>query len=288
MGDLTVLPEPPSLPREFARALLTFGRDGVDGEIPGTLVQTTTTVDRDRLMDHQRLCGFKVNDTLPPTYPHLLGFPLQVHLMGSADFPLPMLGMVHVSNEITVHRELHVDDELTLQVGAEAMRPHAKGVTVDLVAAVTVAGELAWESRSTYLHRCTPPSDAEDPDPVEAAMPEPPAVPAGPAAAVWKLPADLGRRYAGVAGDINPIHLHPWTAKAMGFPRAIAHGMWTYSRTLAALGADGIGTSRVWFRKPVLLPGRVALHVAEDHRTAALASPKDPDRIHLVLTHQAL
>lgn len=288
MGDLIVLPEPPSLPRAFTHALFTFGRDGVDGEVPGTLVQTTTTVNRGRLMDHQRLCGFKVNDTLPPTYPHLLGFPLQVHLMGAADFPLPMLGMVHVANEITVHRELHADDELTLQVGAEAMRPHAKGVTVDLVAAVTVAGELAWESRSTYLHRCTPPSDAEDPGPADTATPEPPAAPAGPAAAVWKLPADLGRRYAGVAGDINPIHLHPWTAKAMGFPRAIAHGMWTYSRTLAALGVDGAGTSRVWFRKPVLLPGRVALHVAEDHRTAALASPKDPDRLHLVLTHQAL
>ena len=25
----------------------------------------------------------------------------------------------------------------------------------------------------------------------------------------WKLPGDLGRRYAAVSGDHNPIHLYP-------------------------------------------------------------------------------
>ena len=39
-----------------------------------------------------------------------------------------------------------------------------------------------------------------------------------------------------MSGDVNPIHLHALTARAMGFPRAIAHGMWTYARTLAPLG----------------------------------------------------
>ena len=35
----------------------------------------------------------------------------------------------------------------------------------------------------------------------------------------------------------------------MGFPRAIAHGMWTYARTLAALGRTSLGpsSSSVWF-----------------------------------------
>jgi acyl dehydratase len=47
----------------------------------------------------------------------------------------------------------------------------------------------------------------------------------------------------------------------MGFPRAIAHGMWTYARCLAALGhqAEGAGASHVWFGRPVLLPSTVEL-----------------------------
>jgi acyl dehydratase len=105
---------------------------------------------------------------------------------------------------------------------------------------------------------------------------------------VWRLRGDLGRRYAAVSGDVNPIHLHPLTAKAMGFPTAIAHGMWTYARTLAALGpaAGGPSTSRVWFRKPVLLPGSVALVVDTSGRplVAGLRSTRDETREHLVLT----
>lgn len=279
-ADLVVLPEPPVLAREFARALVVWGRDGASGQAPGTVVQTTTTVDRDRLLDYQRLCGFKVNDVLPHTFPHILGFGLQAHLMANPDFPLPMMGMVHIANEITVHRTLTVDDELTIQVRGEGPKPHAKGVSVDLLAAVTVAGELAWESRSTYLHRTRTTGQAGVPESMSA--PEAPARPV----ATWRLGADLGRRYAAVAGDINPIHLHPWTAKAMGFPRAIAHGMWTYARTLAALGdhVNGPCTSRVWFRKPVLLPGSVTLRESEDRHVAALTSPKDHERIHLTLT----
>lgn len=41
----------------------------------------------------------------------------------------------------------------------------------------------------------------------------------------WSLASDLGRRYARVSGDINPIHLHALSARAFGFRRAIAHGM---------------------------------------------------------------
>jgi acyl dehydratase len=75
---------------------------------------------------------------------------------------------------------------------------------------------------------------------------------------------------------VNPIHLHAWSARAMGFPRAIAHGMWTAARTLATLGprADGPSSSSVWFRKPVLLPSSVELVVDDgaDRVVAGLVS----------------
>jgi acyl dehydratase len=104
---------------------------------------------------------------------------------------------------------------------------------------------------------------------------------------VWRLPGDLGRRYAAVSGDVNPIHLHPLTARAMGFPRAIAHGMWTSAHALAALGPATAqsSSSHVWFRKPVLLPSTVALAVDRRGRevVAGLTSVRG-DVEHLVLT----
>ena len=75
----------------------------------------------------------------------------------------------------------------------------------------------------------------------------------------WRLPADLGRRYAAVSGDRNPIHLYPLTARALGFPRQIAHGMWSKARCLAAVENRLPEAFRVHveFRKPVLLPSTV-------------------------------
>ena len=102
-------------------------------------------------------------------------------------------------------------------------------------------------------------------------------VPAGPV--VWRLPGDLGRRYAAVSGDHNPIHLYPLTAKAFGFPRQIAHGMWTKARCVAALDnrlPDAV-TVRVEFKKPVFLPGTVALgsRIDDDGVAFSLTRPKD-------------
>jgi acyl dehydratase len=94
----------------------------------------------------------------------------------------------------------------------------------------------------------------------------------------WRLPADLGRRYGAVSGDRNPIHLHPLTARAFGFPRTVAHGMWTFARCLAERDPAGeLPYARADFRSPVLLPGVVS-HTADDTGRFQLRSG---DRVHL-------
>jgi acyl dehydratase len=53
--------------------------------------------------------------------------------------------------------------------------------------------------------------------------------------------------------------MHSLTAKPLGFPGAIAHGMWTKARALAQLEnrLPDAFTAEVRFRKPILLPARV-------------------------------
>ena len=78
----------------------------------------------------------------------------------------------------------------------------------------------------------------------------------------WQLPAQLGRDYAKASGDFNPIHLHALSAKAFGFPRAIAHGMWTLGRTLAALHPSKALATAVAhgdFKLPIFLPADTTL-----------------------------
>jgi acyl dehydratase len=145
-------------------------------------------------------------------------------------------------------------------VHAERLAAHPKGAQVDLVTEVTevaAGADSVWRGRSTYLARgaTAPPGDAFEPAPPAGAGD-------GPPAAVWQVAADAGRRYARVSGDVNPIHLHPLAARAFGFPRAIAHGMWTAARALAALQGrlpDAL-VFDVAFASPVLLPSTVELH----------------------------
>jgi acyl dehydratase len=224
-------------------------------ELPDTALARDVTVDRDHLAEYAHVCGFPVADALPVTYPHVLAFPLQVELMARRSFPLPLPGLVHVRNRITAHRAIDAAEPLAVRVHAEGLRAHPKGAQVDLVAEIDAAGEVVWEGRSTYLARgATAPEGAPEPA-------EPPGIEDEVPVATWRVDAGTGRRYARVSGDVNPIHLHPWTAKAFGFPRAIAHGMWTAAHALAALQGrlPAALTFDVAFGRPLLLPSTVEL-----------------------------
>jgi acyl dehydratase len=213
------------------------------------------TIDRDHLRAYQDVCGFRVADVLPPTYLHVLAFPLSVALMTESAFPFPLVGLVHVQNSITVHRPVTADETFSFSVRAADLRPHPAGRQLDLLADVTVDGEPVWTGRSTYLRR----GPAPDGGAAKQTRTEL-ATQAGAVAQV-RVPGDEGRRYAAVSGDRNPIHLHSLSARLFGFPSAIAHGMWLKARTLAALEGrlPDAFTADVAFKLPVPLPSTVAI-----------------------------
>ena len=214
------------------------------------LAQEGVGVDRDRLAAYAQVCGFGLRDAVPATYPHILAFPLHMALMTDGTFPFAPMGIVHVANRIEQHRLVLSSEMLDLHVTAADLRPHPKGRQFDIVTEARVAGEPVWRGISTMLRRG---GGGEEPAPREDRP-----VPAG--VTRWKVPGDLGRRYAAVSGDRNPIHLYGATAKAFGFPRQIAHGMWSKARCLAALQSrlpDAFSVD-VEFKKPILLPATVA------------------------------
>lgn len=253
---------------------------GGGGEIPEIELELVNIkADSQAVAAYARVCGFTLRDQLPPTYPHVLAFPLHMALMADGRFPFGAVGLVHVENRIAQHRPLGLGEELTLRARPTALAPHPKGKTFTIVTeARTAGGELAWEGVSTILRRGKGDPDAEG----GAGFALDPATPAS---AEWKLGADLGRRYAAVSGDRNPIHMHALTARPLGFPAAIAHGMWTKARCLAALEArlpDAFAVE-VRFRKPILLPARVEFASAGDIefavREARKATPHLDGRI---------
>ncbi len=254
-------------------------------ELPATrLTSPAAAIDPRRAAAYARVCGFSAADPLPLTYPHILGFPLAARLMADPAFPLPLLGLVHTSIDIVQHAPLHAGDQPELTVHAEESRPHRRGTEVVITTEARVGGELRWSDRSTYLARHATPRQPEPPAPGQRTDQRPEASAPLPTTATWRLPASLGRRHARVSGDYNPIHLYPLTARLFGFPRAIAHGMWTIARCAAQQAADRGGMPetvrvRAEFKAPVLLPATVAY--GTDNGRFELRGGPGGERLHL-------
>jgi acyl dehydratase len=253
------------------------------GGDPASLHETrTATVTREKVTAYAEVCGFPVRDTAPLTYPHVLAFPLHLAVMTSPRFPFPAIGTVHLADSITQHRPVAVGETLRLLVHVSELRSHPRGTVVDFRASASADGETVWESTSTYLRRGRTSGEPSSVEPVETTDDSEPPTGASarvvPGRVTWTLGGDLGRRYAAVSGDRNPIHLYPLTAKAFGFPRQIAHGMWSLAACVAALEnrlPDTV-TVEAAFKRPVLLPGTVAFgqDAVEDGIAFALSSPR--------------
>ena len=260
----------PGLAPLYAKAFVTslplpLVGGGRDGELPENgLTLHDLEVDREQLADYNRVCGFRLADALPPTYSQVLSFPLVMQLMTDREFPFPLLGLVHVGNRIEQHRPLRLDERLTIAVRAENLRPHAKGRQLDLVTDVLVDSEAVYTAAATYLRRGGGSGSSDGADHEKRDEQTEPRAELKPTA-TWKVPGHIGRSYAAVSGDRNPIHLHSLSARLFGFPSAIAHGMWMKARSLAAFEGrlpDSLETE-VAFKKPLLLPNRVNFATAE-------------------------
>jgi acyl dehydratase len=246
------LEEAPALLPMYAKAAVT-GPLHRGSELPDSrYTLADQAIDPKHLADYQRVCGFRTSDVLPPTYLHVLAFPVTVALMTERAFPFPLVGLVHVANSITVARPVRADEHVSFDVRAADLRPHPAGRQLDLLVDASVDGDTVWSGRSTYLRRGGGSGEKGTRADIEAT---------NGATSIVKVPDDIGRRYGAVSGDRNPIHLHSLTAKAFGFPSAIAHGMWLKARTLATLEGrlPDAFTVDVAFKTPVLLPGTIAI-----------------------------
>lgn len=221
-------------------------------------------IDQANLSDYRKICGFMNDGRVPATYFAVLSQTLQMNMMAKPDFPFAMLGLVHLENSVTQHRVIFDTETVRMSVQLDNLRAHDKGQQFDFVTTVFVGEELVWQGVSTYLSR-----QKKSKQSPQAAKPKETITSAkldaseGGLSLPIEAQEDIGRRYAFVSGDFNLIHLHPLSARAFGFPKAIAHGMWTKARALAAIARSfelpAAYQVQVSFRQPVFLPSTIEL-----------------------------
>ena len=280
------LDDTPNMAVLFTRAAATsIGRGGPLQDVQ--VRRPRARVHLPQLAAYDNVCGFALRDALPATYLHVLVFPLQLVLMADRRFPLGLAGLVHVRNRIVQHRPVDGAELLTLRASARELRPHPLGAAVDLVSSVRVGDELVWEGVSTYLSRgASVPGEIAPEQPVTLDLD-----PDAPPNAVWDVPGDMGRRYASVSGDVDPMHLSTLAAKAFGFPRILVQGMWTKAHALAAIEArlPEAYALDVTFGRPLLLPSTASFFAAQqDHGWDFAVRPAQEAGDHLRGTVRAI
>ena len=222
-----------------------------------------------RLRAYREICGFPEGGAVPIPFPQVHAIGMQMHLLAQKEFPLPLLGLVHLKNRIVQERELQPDESFAVSVGVVGHKATERGLEFELETTYAEpSGRAVWTSVATVLHRARAGAGrrkASPPREEESRLAEYQAIDA---------PDDIGRRYGRIAGDMNPIHLYPLTARLLGFERHIAHGMWTMARSCALIQPHLGRVLRelvVQFRQPLFLPGRAALRFGPEGEGYAFA-----------------
>jgi len=255
----------------YLRAALSVIPRPRPSSLPSTVVTFTATPSLGAVAAYNSVCGYALADTLPPLYPHVMAFGPTMKLMSGNDFPFPVVGLVHIGNRL-VSSPLALSSPLFFSVRALDLRPHHRGQQFDVVTTASLApdGAVVWEETSTYLRRGSSSSSS----------PSSPSLVDGSPTAVWDVPASVGRSYASVSGDYNPIHTSLLGARTFGFSKPIAHGMWTKARLLASVRLPSSFTASVAFRAPIYLGSQVSLYSAGDVADVRGRN----DRLHLTAT----
>lgn len=220
------------------------------------------------LRRYREVCGFTDDGCLPLTYPHVMAMPLHIAMLTDKAFVVRLMGLIHLANEIDWHRPLPADRSYRLRSWIEGHEETDRGQEFLLFTELDDGRGVAWAERSRLLARRQG-GGAQAGRTVRATLraPRPPAG-AAPGTVDFAASHLSSRRYGYVSGDLNPIHLADFSARWYGFDRAVAHGMWSMARSLAALGpalAERPCTIPVEFKLPLFLPAAVCLEHWREH-----------------------
>lgn len=206
-------------------------------------------------------------NVIHPNYVQTLSLSMQLEMMVASEFPFKPIGLVHLANKIAFSFLPEQDARMTLETSFGELYWHKRGWVIEVVTDAYIGTNLALTGKSYYLSRTK--HAIEDEQMVSLVNPLPSWISEGiDAQHLNQTPNeddelvfsdDIGRKYARVSGDYNPIHLHPYTAKLLGFKKAIAHGMFSKAWALSLLAQKNPifksgACIKVLFSQPIVLP----------------------------------
>lgn len=210
---------------------------------------------------------FGYKNTVPLTYFYLLAQRAHLGLMLDKSFPVPVVGLVHLENSISLKYTPNLSKPFFIKTSVSA--PDTDGsIPFTLVAAFYQNGVEVLSCTSLYLCKRKR----------KTATPKPKLEKEGfsltglDSKETYTIAANKGNSYARLSGDYNPIHTSFLLARLFDFKSKIIHGWYTVSKAVADIeNAQGIKATAVVanFQNPILLPGKATLHYSSKQVNSA-------------------
>lgn len=165
---------------------------------------------------------------VPLTYFYLLAQRAQIALMLDSRFPHAIPGLIHAGNDMRWHEQFQEGLALDIQVSVSSFQRSEDAKSIVFSVEISQCGRriisclseyrIPGRPRRTSAWHVLPESFSES------------FYQEG-----WIFDKSVSRRYAMISGDFNPIHLSSLLARAFGFRRAIAHGMYSIGRAAVSI-----------------------------------------------------
>ena len=204
------------------------------------------------------------------SYYSLLIGKLQLIAISNTHFPLPILGAVHVSNDFILLKKPYDDIPFKIELRIHKFEKHRSGITFKLNSIISQNNEKIWNCTTTFLSRGT--IRIKNVDNTSLNIKSIGTNIQGMIDALGnksndidiKIPKNIGRTFASICGDYNPIHVSPFLAKLFGFKCCIAHGICIYAKSLTQINKIDIPNhyplhASVTFLSPIFLPSTATI-----------------------------
>lgn len=224
----------PSMLKGYYRTL-TLPRSGYqkDGfEFPHIeLTWVDAKINKRHMHRYQNLCQLPKSDAAPLLYPHVLMGSMHLALLSHEAFPMSVFGGLHLHTETIQHRAMRLGESYNIHASIKRYRIVRQGFEFDIDTQVKQADKVVWESRNVYLL-----PGKYDFDENKLIQPKRQKTLEDTATlGQFNIPRLIGKRYAILTGDINPIHMNRLAAIALGQKQDIAHAMWALGTTLGKM-----------------------------------------------------
>lgn len=231
----------------------------------------TCEYDRQVLVEkspYQKYCdmvGWDAGRQLHPCYLQMLSLPLQLKCLTTPKSPFPVMGLIHLGNRIQLSGTYQVGVPVHLYARYSGVRQHHRGWEVDITVSGRQDKQRVYEATASYLVRINAahvqPLKTQDNSPTQFTLPD-----SMIACGELHARSNIGRRYASLSGDVNPIHLSRMSAAVLGFRKAIAHGMWSLASSGSTLLKHTPQQSTIAlenrFMSPLMLPGKALVYAS--------------------------